>query len=197
MEYEESDVLDLSPEQATAKLLNLMDTCGITIESAFVPVSQSRNRDQKHLTLNWKVTVAKKGVPILLADYSAGCGHIPGYRVPFARERINVREFIREICESGRYPSGYGFAVGREDSGVRRWTGTLKPEAADVFGCLVMDSNVLEYSAFDEWAGDYGYDPDSRSAESIYRTCLEHALKLRAALGDKLLGEARELANQQ
>jgi hypothetical protein len=54
------------------------------------------------------------------------------------------------------------------------------------------DSEVIDHPNFESWASEIGYDADSRKAESIYRACLEIALKLRSALGDRGLKELRE-----
>lgn len=35
---------------------------GITIESAFVPKSKSRNRDEKHLSINWICALSRNGL---------------------------------------------------------------------------------------------------------------------------------------
>lgn len=59
-----------------------------------------------------------------------------------------------------------------------------QPDPVDVLYSLVMDSDVLNYGTFEYWASEFGYDADSRSAESTYRACLETALKMRAAIGD-------------
>jgi hypothetical protein len=67
-----------------------------------------------------------------------------------------------------------------------------KPSAADVLYSLALDASVLDSATFEEWASELGYDPDSRSAEKIYRACLEIALKLRAAIGDAGLEQLRE-----
>jgi hypothetical protein len=65
---------------------------------------------------------------------------------------------------------------------------------ADVLASLVMDSSAIDYSTYEEWAGDCGHDPDSRKGEAIYRACLEIALKLRNGLGEAGLAALREAA---
>lgn len=42
-------------------------------------------------------------------------------------------------------------------------------------------------------AETFGYDPDSRSAEKVYRACMEIALKMRAALGESGLSRLNEI----
>lgn len=185
----------LDHKQAESNLSAAMVEHKISIKSRFVPQSLSRNSTETRPTLNWKITVEVNGRAILETDYSAGIGHIPGYRFNM-RERVGVRDFIREICETGRYPSGYGFAIGRGDSGVKRWSGILPVDEVTAFSCLLMDSDVLDYSNFQEWAENMGFDSDSRKAESMYRDCLNIALTLRSALGEKSCMKMRECAQQ-
>ncbi len=120
----------------------------VTIESEFVPWSQSRNKGEKHRSLNWRIRLLHAGRTILETDYSAGVAHCPSYR-------------------------------------QGRRTVDIAPDACDVIASLSMNSRVLDCSSFEEWAGEFGYDVDSRKAESIYRACLEIALKLRNGLGEE------------
>lgn len=64
----------------------------------------------------------------------------------------------------------------------------LPPTAADVLGCLASDYSGGEGS-FEEFCADFGYDTDSRRAETIYRAVVEQNRKLRVFLGPKLLAE--------
>lgn len=61
---------------------------------------------------------------------------------------------------------------------------TNEPTPADVLSCLCSDVNTVENSrSFEEWAGDLGYEPDSRRAERIFKTCEALAPKVRRFLG--------------
>ena len=62
-------------------------------------------------------------------------------------------------------------------------THEILPDPLDVLYSIVSDSDVLNYSTFEDWAENLGYDPDSRRAESTYRECLKHAIALRVAIG--------------
>lgn len=180
-----------------------MDKHGLTVAAEFVPWSQSRNKDEKEtdssgkptarprLSLNWRVTLAKAGRPILTADYGAGIGHCPAYKNPPKHMAGNVDAYRRDIavqweCENGkaaRIMHGVDFISGKSP---------ILPDPLDVLHSLIMDASALDAGGFEEWARDYGYDTDSRKAEAIYRACLEIALKLRAGLGDAVLSELRE-----
>jgi len=59
------------------------------------------------------------------------------------------------------------------------------PSAADVLDCLASDaSSVLNARGFEDWAGDLGFDPDSRKAERTYREIEAQTELLRGFLGD-------------
>jgi len=59
-----------------------------------------------------------------------------------------------------------------------------EPKLAAVLECLAMDARGVEdASSFEDWASEYGYDADSRKAESIWRVCGNQALRLRRFLG--------------
>lgn len=61
-----------------------------------------------------------------------------------------------------------------------------RPELADVLDCLAMDTCGADES-FEDWAGELGYDADSRKAEAIYRACQDNARQLRNLLGHEAL----------
>jgi hypothetical protein len=59
------------------------------------------------------------------------------------------------------------------------------PEASDVLECLASDAAGIENArSFEDWASEYGYDEDSRTAERIYKACERAATKLHRFLGD-------------
>lgn len=169
---------------------DFMDRHKLVIESQFVPLSLSRNKDEKNPTLNFRITLKRNGVGIVGTDYSMGSAHAPAYKRDFKGFHVGPdkakRDAIAFECE-------HGHEYGQSRQG---WGKPIKPNPIDVFACLIRDSDVLEHSGFESWARDLGYDTDSRKAESIYRECLVIALAIRAALGDAALNEARQLANE-
>lgn len=61
---------------------------------------------------------------------------------------------------------------------------TKAPTLAEVLSCLASDASGIENAcSFEDWAGDYGYDADSRKAEKTYHICQEQAEDLRNLLG--------------
>lgn len=193
---------------------------GLTMAAQFVPFSQSRNAKPREdgkvwRSLNWRVTLehwpagkpfnpGNKRRAILTTDYAAGEAHCPAYKTPqrFAPGRgsanvdrqANERRIAYE-CETGkRAGRASDHALGGD--GFHVWASSdkrpLLPELTDVIASLVMDAGVLDAGSFEEWASEYGYDTDSRSAEKTYRACLEIALKLRNGIGEAGLAKLRE-----
>ena len=195
---------DTMTEQTPRQKVNaLIAELGLTITAEFVPYSQSRHakldpwRDKPWRSLNWRVTVNVRELkrrddegkdyhlrPILTTDYTQGEGHCPAYK---AAALGNPKSIMRDKAIAMECETGRRYAVG--GFGGSKLT---PPAAADVLCSLVSDSDVLDCSKFEEWASNLGYDTDSRSAEAIYRSCLEIALKLRNGLGDTNLQRLRE-----
>ena len=177
---------------------------GLTMTADFVPFSKSRNKGEKSPSLNWLVTIWKdaptdptrKRRVVLTTDYSAGCGHCPAYKTSVKQmgghNSIMRDGAIRFECENGRAAAVYDNANSPEGYTARQLNAKgapLEPTIQDVLYSLVSDSSVLDAGGFESWASDLGYETDSRKAESIYKACLEIALKLRAAIGDAGLAE--------
>lgn len=173
--------------------LDVIAKMGLTVTAKFVPFSQARNKAEKSPSLNWVVTVLRNGREVLTTEYGAGMGHCPSYtkKPPTAWNRP-VRMWQPMACA---LECESGFAVGRfmtwRDLAADR-TKPILPDAADVLYSLAMDSSVLDYGTFEDWASEFGYDPDSRKGESVYRACLEIALKLRNGIGESGLALLRE-----
>jgi hypothetical protein len=68
-----------------------------------------------------------------------------------------------------------------------------KPKFTDVMSSLLLDSEAIDYANFEEWADSIGYEVDSRTAERMYKACLEIGLRLRRLVGDAAMKELREL----
>lgn len=176
-----------SPEQAVADL-------GLTITSEFVPFSKSRNakpskRDGKPWrSLNWVVTLYRNGKPVLTTEYSAGEAFCPAYK-RFKARSYEQYQAIKYETETGREVTEIFHGVCNGNPGNRETP--ILPDPLDVISSLVLDSEALQYSTYEDWADSLGYDPDSRDGERIYRQCLEYALKLRAAIGESGLAQLR------
>ena len=179
-----SDTETQSPADAVAAL-------GLTVESVFVPFSQSRNKAGKHRSLNWIVTIKRNGRDVLTTDYSAGVAHCPCYQTQEFKGRYG-RGLTRQMAQLVEYETETGRAAQRVNSCTILRGKPILPDPLDVIYSLVTDASVLDSSGFEDWASDFGYETDSRAAESIYRACLEIALKLRAGIGAAGLSQLRD-----
>lgn len=161
---------------------------GLTVESVFVPWSQSRNAGEKQPSLNWRVTLLHNGKKILTTDYGAGMGHCPSYKSgnPF-RMTVDQMAAIKAECERGTAQF-----VGSLGAMARPGLKKILPDSRDVIYSLLMDSEVIDYPSFEEWARDFGYDEDSRKDEAVYNACMKIALQFRR-IGESVIAELREV----
>lgn len=170
----------------------------VSMSAVFVPFSQSHNAKQKGerkepwRSLNWRVTIKRTASgDVLTTDYSQGEGYAPAYKAKetaFRASQNSVQvarqDAIAWEIENGKVARVHSF-------GTMGSKAIPAPSIGEVMQSLARDSDVLDAGGFEEWAGNLGYDPDSRAAEAIYKECLEIALKLRRGLGDILLTELR------
>jgi hypothetical protein len=175
----------------------LMNEHELTVSSVFVPWSKSRNfnsKDAKYVhkkSLNWKVTLLYRGKPVIETDYMAGIAHSPAFK---AARKIGAgvsladEPAIESEVEGGFAIRHVGMSMPYADKKK-----PLLPDNCDVLYSLLSDGDAIDHASFEDWADNYGYDTDSRKAETIYRACLDTGLKLRASLGDELIAKLREV----
>jgi hypothetical protein len=61
------------------------------------------------------------------------------------------------------------------------------PNVTEVLGALATDGvGYANAKDFEDWANEYGYNPDSRKAERIYRQVGDNATKARQTFGDAI-----------
>lgn len=130
--------------------------------------------------LRYRVVLYYRDRRVLDTPYEMGVGHIPGWggRLAGPLTTIHNDNAIKAVLKSG---SG---SLGVVQGALEYRPGpSILPELSDVLYCLVVDSSAIGYRSFEDWAAEYGYDSDSRKAESIYKVCLETGLTLRAVMG--------------
>ncbi len=159
------------------------DTVGLTLTATFVPQSLSRNAQDRTPSLNWRVTLIRKGRTPFTTDYMQGAGHIPGWS-SLKGGSVYLNNYAREVAEKGRYsPQG-------PDSPSRR--PLPAPSMADVLHCLLLDAEASELP-FEEWAGNFGFDTDSRKAERLYHECVATGRALSRLLTPPEMDRVRDL----
>ena len=165
---------------------------GLSMKEEFVPFSRSRNAKEPNPSLNWKVDIFHHGRKIHSVEYTAGVGHCGAYQANIkqlgSRNCIMRDEAIRRECETGVI-----YKQGQEISASYGRGEKHELDASDVFYSIVLDSDAINYASFEDWAENFGFDPDSRKAYAAYEECLKDGLILRAALGDDDLKKLRSL----
>lgn len=58
------------------------------------------------------------------------------------------------------------------------------PSLVAVLACLMSDASAGKGGSFEDFCGEYGYDTDSRRAESAYNACRDTAAAMRRMLGE-------------
>lgn len=141
--------------------MDILNTLGITIDATYLPHKTPAGESPQ---LRWRVSVRRNGREFYSTEYSAGCAHSPEYK----RSGGRVTAAVVQECDTGWRADRPG------------WYGTPvpPPDAADVVHCLLMDASGTD-ETFEEWAGNLGYDPDSRKAEGIFKACRDVAAALR------------------
>lgn len=158
---------------------------GLDLSAEFVPWSQSRSYSEQEAkkrgnapkNLNWKVTL-RRGTQKMTIDYTQGIGHLPNYPHKPVRTLYDEAQhkIFLDACETGKL----------------RGTPVIPPTLEDVMYCLISDASVLDYSSYEAWGPDLGYDPDSRKGEQTYQACLQQSLALRHLIGEPAISELQE-----
>ena len=169
-------------------LATYLQTLGLTYTATFKPTPQPADT-VKNPQLHWSITI-ERNKRTFECPYSEGIGHIKGYqqfhKTPYDRRQAEAR--YRKTCETGKL---YGHAPNIDWDTV---VGTQpSPKLADVLYCVTSDADVLNSPTYEEWASAFGYDPDSRKGEAIYRACLTQSLALKRIFSDAELNTLREL----
>lgn len=192
---ERENTMETEKEYA-ADRLELIRAAGITADYTFIPFNQSRNckdpaaswwEEPNWPSLNWRVVLKVNGKPALITDYSAGIGHIPGYRPTFGKG-MTVYEagVLSETLETGRVPRHQKPHIAKP--GV-----IPDPSIENVLHSLLSDGAVdFDALSFEEFAAEFGYSEDSRDAERIYHACVDTGRQMRAALGIPMIEKLRE-----
>lgn len=162
----------------------------LTLTATFVPASRFTGDEWRSKAVNFDVRITgRNDREVYAGPYAYGVGNLPDYRADRAN-KMHWNGYILDACEKGRWPDG---GLSDRMGAFSRCRPVPAPKLRDVMYSLISDASVLDAGGFESWAADFGFDTDSRKAEATYRACLENALKLRAALGDTVLAELREL----
>jgi hypothetical protein len=173
------------------KLHEVAATLKLSVKAEFVPFSRSRNQAEPQKTLNWKVTLSQNARDIMVTDYSAGIAHCPAYKKPPKHSTGATDKYVQRLRITAECETGFASKLDEHNRNHAKGAAIL-PDECDVIYSLVLDSDVLDYSNFADWADNLSYDSDSIMAKVIYDNCLSTALTLLNSLGHAALQTLRE-----
>ena len=99
---------------------------------------------------------------------------------------------IAGIKCSGAFPFSFYYSKG---IGCRKNGTSFAPTLPEALECLASDCAAID-QPFEDWAGDYGYDVDSRKAEKMYRTIQDQANALRKLFGAAVYADFLEIREE-
>ena len=175
---------DRTTEQAARR--NAMAALGLSMTATFVPQSQSRNRDDKTPTLNWLCDLKIDGREYRGIQNQQGIGHVPGRPQWHGSNTLHQQELLNaydSAAESGTYPrQPVHLLKNWQSPSMAPRVKLPSPTLEDVLYSLLTDAEAGGRT-FEDWAGDFGYDTDSRKAEAMFRECQDVYARLVKLLG--------------
>lgn len=82
-----------------------------------------------------------------------------------------------------------------EDAIAEGFRAKYRPSLTDVLGSLIRDA-VDPAETFEDWASNYGYEPDSIKAHKTWEVCCDFYRKLVRAFGREQLERMQEIVNR-
>ena len=173
-----------------------LTAAGLSMTAVFVPQSKSRHAitaradngpgkggycGKGEPCINWRCTVYVNGRETWTGDYSQGSGLLPGLLGKVLGRTRYEEQYRIEACETGE-------AI---QPGTVRGPALKPPALRDVIHSLLMDAEAYSMG-FEEWADTFGYDRDSRKAESMYNECAAIGRALAARLPPAEIDRLRE-----
>jgi hypothetical protein len=169
------------------ELTGYVNSLGLTYQATFQPTPQPKDK-VKNPQLHWLITLSK-GKQSMSVPYREGVAHVIGYKHHYERmtlDQADEQDKFRKTCETGKlYKGGVAWDIIKGQQPA--------PDMLDVLHCIVSDADVLNYSSYEEWAPELGYDPDSRAGEKVYQQCIAQSLALKQLIGFAAIEKLREL----
>lgn len=134
-----------------AQYEDIIKNLGLEIKTKFVPFSVSRNSEEDHKSLNWKVTISS-GKNKITVDYSKGVGHLPYPQTSFGVTNYQKR-MINEAIDSA-VETGVARKLTVVDKDVKFLPGNAvfpDPTLQEVLYSLSSDSDVRHYLTYEQW----------------------------------------------
>lgn len=150
--------------------------------------------------ISWIVSLGFNGRVIIETPYSMGIGHIDLDKASLNTTAQRWSDDEASMIGAWKRNPYADFKdkhlqaqVAAKLAGYQK----VAPLLSDVLHSLLSDGEAyFSGQTFEQWAGDLGYDADSRKAEAVWKTCDATGRKLRA-IPDNVLNKARELLQER
>lgn len=146
-------------------------------------------------SITFPVKVTFKGREVYDKTYSLGVGHVSFDEPVRGTERLSGDEDAMYLAWKRTRSVNFVNKALRCRVAVKMAIAQkLQPKLDEVLHSLLADGECFfQARSFEDWAGDFGYDPDSRKAEVIYRECDSIGRRLAAAVPAEVLAQARTI----
>lgn len=135
-------------------------------------------------------------------EYSLGIGHVdwkkaaksPKYSTSFGYgEDSRLVDFMARNASLKKTPEllAHQATLAAEIARLQK----VQPNPAEVLASICREALDSEQT-FADWCANFGYEEDSRKAESIYRTCQDNAARVRKLVTRQQMEKLAELSNQ-
>lgn len=174
--------------------LALIASLGIktTITGGGYAERREKPEDKPWAHFRWACEAERKGKIAHFDDYKTGVGHAVFQDL---RPPMSEGFTVKERAKNGTF---HLFTLPGTRAAAARYLKPSPPDAADILGSYARDFiDAHDAGCFEEWASNYGYDTDSRSAEERYQACLNSRKPLLAlGLAHHQIAKLAELAGQ-
>ncbi len=147
----------------------------------------------------YTVTILRNGREVWFGPYKLGVGHVDPRKA-----RVSLYTGVRFTADEESLLATWQHKPHAQFINKALWANVaakvalqqkIAPKLADVVCSLLSDGAAyFDGQSFEDWAGDFGYDTDSRKAEETYRTCDAIGRQLIRGLGRETVEKLREAA---
>lgn len=121
--------------------------------------------------ISYTVTLFHHSKKILATDYKLGIGHVTipkGVPPTFLLDEESMLHAMRRNPHASFKDKQLQADVAAKLAKLQK----VAPNLADVLHSLLLDGEAFfNGETFEDWASNFGYDPDSRKAEEIFKAC--------------------------
>ncbi len=184
-------IMKTSSETA-ANFASLLSRMGVTMQASS-GLAQTKDEWER---IGFQCALSRNGKPFWNGPYSVGLGHVKmpsssGMFLGLTGEESNLFETLKCKPNAKVKPEYMTVKLSLYSKLAARQK--LTPSLTDVMHSLLMDGEAsFNGESFEGWCSNYGYDTDSRKAETTWRACMETGHAIRRAFSADEVSELQE-----